>query len=333
MKTRHSARAAGLLAALLVLGGLAMVSLAVGARPIPLSTVADVLLSPDASDANYVVWSLRIPRTLTGVAVGAALGTAGALMQALTRNPLADPGLLGVNAGAGAMVALAISVLGVTHPAGYVWFGFAGAALAGAALYLLANGSRGGASPIRIALSGLAVSAALTGLTQAMMLINARTLDQMRFWTVGSLVKAQASTLNFVAPMLAGGVILGILLARPLNALALGDDTAASLGIRLGMTRLAGLAAITVLCGAATATVGPLIFVGLAVPHMARVIAGPDQRWMLPYCAVLAPILLLVADVAGRLVAGDELDVGVVTALLGAPVFIALVRRERLVKA
>lgn len=332
MNTRHSTRAAGLLAALLILGVLAMVSLAVGTRPIPLSTVADVLLSRDASEADFVVWSLRVPRTLTGVAVGAALGVAGALMQALTRNPLADPGLLGVNAGAGAMVALAISVLGVTHPTGYVWFGFAGAALAGTALYLLAGGGRGGASPVRLALSGLAVSAALTGLTQAMMLINSRTLDQMRFWTVGSLVKSDPATLAFVAPMLLGGVLLGVALARPLNALALGDDAAAALGIKLGTTRLAGLAAIMVLCGAATATVGPLVFVGLAVPHVARAIAGHDQRWTLPYCAVLAPILLLVADVAGRAIGGESLDVGVVTALLGAPVFIALVRRERLVQ-
>jgi iron complex transport system permease protein len=304
-----------------------LLSIAIGARSISLSTVVQLLFARDGSDAAYVVWELRIPRTLIGIAVGASLGVAGAVMQALTRNPLADPGLLGINAGASAAAALSVSVLGLTDLRAFVWFAFAGAAIAGTVLYMIAG--RGGASPVRLALAGTAVSAALTGLTQGMTLLDQQTLDQMRFWTVGSLQRADGATLARVAPFLVVGLVLALLLARPLNALALGDDAGKALGAHLGRTRLLSLLAVTLLAGAATAAVGPLVFVGLAVPHMVRAITGPDQRWMLPYCAVLAPTLLLAADVLGRVIAPEEIDVGVVTALLGAPVFIWLVRRNK----
>ncbi|SFJ16287.1 iron complex transport system permease protein [Amycolatopsis sacchari] len=324
-------RALGLLAAFALLVLLALLSVAVGARSVPLSTVVHLLFERDGSDASYVVWDLRIPRTLIGIAVGASLGVAGAVMQALTRNPLADPGLLGVNAGASAAAALSVTVLGLTDLRAFVWFAFAGAAIAGTALYLIAG--RGGASPVRLALAGTAVSAALTGLTQGLTLLDQQTLDQMRFWTVGSLSRADAGTLVRVLPFLAVGLVLALLLARPLNALALGDDAGKSLGAHLGRTRLLSLLAVTLLAGAATAAVGPLVFVGLAVPHMVRALTGPDQRWVLPYCAVLAPALLLAADVVGRVIAREEIDVGVVTALLGAPVFIWLVRRNKAARA
>ncbi|GAA5153208.1 MULTISPECIES: FecCD family ABC transporter permease [Amycolatopsis] len=324
-------RALGLLAAFALLVLLALLSVAVGARSVPLSTVVHLLFERDGSDASYVVWDLRIPRTLIGIAVGASLGVAGAVMQALTRNPLADPGLLGVNAGASAAAALSVTVLGLTDLRAFVWFAFAGAAIAGTALYLIAG--RGGASPVRLALAGTAVSAALTGLTQGLTLLDQQTLDQMRFWTVGSLSRADAGTLVRVLPFLAVGLVLALLLARPLNALALGDDAGKSLGAHLGRTRLLSLLAVTLLAGAATAAVGPLVFVGLAVPHMVRALTGPDQRWVLPYCAVLAPALLLAADVVGRVIAREEIDVGVVTALLGAPVFIWLVRRSKAARA
>ena len=212
-----------------------------------------------------------------------------------------------------------------------MWFAFAGAAIAGTVLYVIAG--HGGASPVRLALAGMAVSAALTGFTQALTLLNSQTLDQMRFWTVGSLTRADASTLAQVAPLLGAGLLLAFLLARPLNALALGDEAGKSLGAHLGRTRALTLLAITLLAGAATAAVGPLVFVGLAVPHMVRAVTGPDQRWVLPYCAVVAPVLLLAADVLGRVIARQEIDVGVVTALIGAPVFIALVRRSRVVRS
>ncbi|MTD55760.1 FecCD family ABC transporter permease [Amycolatopsis pithecellobii] len=324
-------RSAGFVVALVLLVVVALLSIAVGARSIPLSIVVHLLFERDGSDSAFVVWDLRIPRTLIGIAVGAALGVAGAVMQALTRNPLADPGLLGVNAGASVAAALSVSVLGLTDLRAFVWFAFAGAAIAGTVLYVIAG--RGGASPVRLALAGTAVSAALTGVTQGLTLLDQETLDQMRFWTVGSLQRATGATMVQVVPFLAAGLILALLLARPLNALALGDDAGKSLGAHLTRTRLLALVAVTLLAGAATAAVGPLVFVGLAVPHMVRALTGPDQRWVLPYCAVLAPTLLLAADVLGRVVAPEEIDVGVVTAFLGAPVFIWLVRQSKAARA
>ena len=325
-------RGAGLAVAALLLLVVALASVAVGARSISLPTVFATLFGDSTPDAQFVVWQLRVPRTLAGVIVGAALGAAGTLMQALTRNPLADPGLLGVNAGAAAAAALSVSVFGLTDLRAFVWFAFAGAAIAGTVLYLLATGGRTSASPVRLALAGTAVSAALTGVTQAAMLLDSRTLDQMRFWTVGSLTRVDGATLARVTPFLIVGLLLAGALARPLNALALGDDAGRSLGANLTRTRVLTLVAITLLAGAATAAAGPLVFVGLAVPHMVRAVTGPDQRWMLPYCMVLAPALLLGADILGRVVAKQELDVGVVTALLGAPLFIYLVRRGRMAK-
>jgi iron complex transport system permease protein len=329
-RRRTTVRLVGLVAGLVVLAGVVMLSLAVGSRSIPLSTVLHVLTDDDGSTARYVVWGLRVPRTLVGIAVGAALGLSGALMQALTRNPLADPGVLGINAGAATAVVIAIGIIGVTDPASWVWFAFGGAAFAGTFMFLIASGGRGGASPVRLALSGMAVTAFLLGVTQAVTLLDTQTLEQMRFWTVGSLLKADWSTLVRVVPFIVAGLLLGLMLARPLNAIALGEDASRSLGVNQGLTRIGGLVAITLLCGASTAAVGPLLFVGLAVPHMVRAVTGPDQRWLLPYCVVLTPILLLVSDVVGRVVAPDELDVGVVTAVIGAPVFIALVRRARM---
>ncbi|NUT94957.1 MAG: iron chelate uptake ABC transporter family permease subunit, partial [Saccharothrix sp.] len=250
-----------------------------------------------------------------------------ALMQAVTRNPLADPGLLGVNAGASTAAALAISVFGLTDLRAFVWCAFGGAALAGVVLYAIAG--RGGASPVRLALAGAAVSAALTGVTQAVILLDQQALDQMRFWTVGSLERAGWTTLVEVLPFLAVGLLIAVAMGRPLNALSLGDEAGKALGAHLGRTRLLTLVSITLLAGAATAAVGPLVFVGLAVPYMVRTFTGPDERWVVLYCAVVAPVLLLLADVLGRVMAREEIDVGVVTALLGAPVFLWLVRRGR----
>lgn len=331
VKAPALSRGAGLVLGLVALGFVALLSLAVGSRSIPLSTVLDVLASRDGSDSAFVVWELRVPRTLIGIAVGAALGVAGALMQALTRNPLADPGLLGVNAGASAAAALSISVLGLTDLRVFVWFAFAGAAVAGTVLYVIAG--RAGASPVRLALAGAAVSAALTGFTQAVILLDQNALDQMRFWTVGSLERANMGTLKDVAPFLAAGLVLALLLAPPLNVLSLGEEMGRSLGAHLGRTQLLTLVAVTLLAGAGTAAVGPLVFVGLVAPHLVRVITGPDERWVVAYCAVLAPALLLLADVLGRVMAKEEIDVGVVTALLGGPVFLILLRRNKAVHA
>ena len=328
---QSSSRSAGLLIAVAALAVAVFLSLALGARSIPLGDVLHDLFRPDGSQDATIVHDLRLPRTLLGLGVGAALGLAGALMQALTRNPLADPGLLGVNAGAAAAVVIAVGLFGVGGLTGYVWFAFAGAGLAAVVVYLLAAAGRGGATPVRLALAGTAVTAALLAVTEAITLLDREAFETWRFWWVGSLAGRDADTLAQVAPFLIAGALLALALARPLNALALGDDAGRALGAHVGRTRVLGGVAITLLCGAATAAAGPIAFIGLAIPHVARAIVGPDQRWVLAYSLVLAPLLLLVADVLGRLVVSpQELQVGVVTAFVGAPLFIALVRRRRI---
>lgn len=331
LRAAAPSRALGLALALAVLVLLMGASVAIGTRSIDLSTVIDALLHGGDGEEAVIVRDLRVPRTLLGLAVGVALGLAGALMQALTRNPLADPGLLGVNAGAAAAVVFAIGVLGVSSLTGYVWFAFAGAAVASVVVYAIGAAGHSGASPVRLALAGTAVTAALTALTQALTLLDRDTFDQWRAWSVGTLSGRNADTLAQVAPFLVVGLLLALALGRALNAIALGDETGRALGARIGRTRLLGALSITLLCGGATAAIGPIFFVGLTVPHVARAIVGADQRWVLAYSMLLAPILLLAADIIGRVVARPgELQVGIVTALLGAPVFIAIVRRRRI---
>lgn len=306
-------------------------SLAIGARSIPIGDVVDVLLHGGRSAEAEIVRDIRVPRTLLGIAVGASIGVAGALMQALTRNPLADPGLLGVNAGASAAVVIALA-LGVGGATGSIWFAFLGAALASVAVYAIGGSGRGGATPVRLALAGTALTAALTAVIYGVALSDARLLQQYNFWAVGSLAGRDRVQLDTILPFLVVGAALALLLARSLNALALGEDSARALGARVGRTRIGGAISITLLCGAATAAAGPMYFLGLTVPHVGRAICGPDQRWVLAYSAVLGAVLMLIADVIGRvLVAPGELQAGLMVSVIGAPVFIALVRRKRIV--
>jgi iron complex transport system permease protein len=326
-----SFRALGLVAAIALLGLVVLLSVSVGSRSIPLDRVWDLVLHPDGSDDAIVVRDLRVPRTLLGILVGAALGLAGALMQALTRNPLADPGILGVNAGAAAAVVIAMAVTGGVGPELQVWFAFLGAGLATVVVYGVAARGRSGATPVRLALAGIALTFALYSVVQGITTLQPKVFDQYRYWSVGSLGGHDASQVGRIAPFVVVGVVLALALARPLNALALGDDVGRALGAGIARTRLLGALGVTLLCGAATAAAGPIGFVGLTVPHVARAITGPDQRWVLPYSMVLAPILLLGADIVGRVVARPgELQVAIVTAVLGAPVFIAIVRRRRI---
>jgi iron complex transport system permease protein len=324
-------RAAGLALLGVDLLFMMLVSIAVGTKGIPLGDVAEVLLHDDGSEKAAIVRELRLPRTLVGIAVGCALGLAGALMQSITRNPLADPGLLGVDAGAAAAVVLAISLLGVRGTGSYMWFAFAGAAVASLAVYALGSTGRGGATPVRLALAGTAVLAALTALIEGVTLLDPGAFDQYRFWSVGSLAGRDLDVLVPVLPFLLAGAAIALALARPLNAVALGDDAGRALGAHIGRTRALTGVAIILLCGGATAVAGPIAFVGLAIPHAVRALTGPDLRWLLPYSMVAGAVLLLSADVLGRIVVRPgELQVGIVTALLGAPIFIALVRRRRI---
>ena len=319
------------LVGLLVLAVLA--SLAIGAKPIPLSGVWDAIWAPTGTEDDIVVRSLRAPRTLLGVVVGIALGVAGALIQGHTRNPLADPGLLGVSAGAAFFVVVGIYALGVTSLYGYVWFAFAGAFGASVLVFVLGSVGRGGPTPVTLALAGVAVSALLGALTSAFVLADQATLDAYRFWAVGTIAGREPDVVVQVAPFLAIGLLLAAVNAPALNLLGLGQDVASGLGLDLNAARWTGLAAITLLTGAATAACGPIGFVGLVVPHAVRAFTGPDHRWLLPASGLAGAVLLLAADILGRVVVRPgELQVGIVLAFVGAPFFVALVRRRRLVQ-
>lgn len=320
----------GLLAALVVLAALLLLSIAVGSKNIPLREVLEALSNNTGKGDAYVIWDMRIPRTAVGLCVGIALGVAGALIQALTRNPLADPGILGVNAGAGFFVTLGVAVFGVTSIQGYLWFAFVGALLVTVAVYLIGSAGRGGADPAQLTLAGVALGAVLGGITTAMVLLDPRTFDQMRHWGAGSVVGRGWDVLMPVIPFFLVGLVLAAIAAPALNTIALGDDLARSLGTNVTLTRIIVITAVTLLAGGATAIAGPIGFVGLMIPHIARWIIGPDQRWILAYTVVLAPCLVLAADVLGRLVVRPgELPVGIVTAFVGAPVLIILVRRKK----
>ena len=321
------------LAALLagvVLAGLA--SLALGSLSISLHDVVGAFTSFDDSDAQVIVRDVRGPRTLVALAVGAGLGAAGAVAQGVTRNPLADPGILGISMGASFFVVGAIFVLGISSALGYVWFAFVGAVVAGATVYGLgATGSSNRAAPINLALAGAAVAALFGALTSSVLVVDTQTLNEFRFWMVGSVAGRDLDTLAVAGPFMAIGMVGALVAGRALNALALGEDVAKALGQRVARTRAVLLASFVVLSGGAVALAGPIAFVGLIVPHIARGLVGADYRWVVPYSALIGAMLITVADVVGRLVARpDEIQVGIVMAVLGVPVFIALVRRRKL---
>ena len=316
------------LVALLVASGL---SLALGARIVPPGAVWDAFLRPDGSTDQAAVLS-RVPTTITGLLVGAALGMGGALMQGMARNPLADPGLLGVNAGASLFVVLGMTLFGWQAPLAIVWCALAGAAVAVVIGYGAAAASPGGATPMTLALAGAAVTAIATAVITGILIVDQSTLESFRFWQVGSLTAASFSTLAQLGGFLALGAVLAVACSGRLNALALGDDVARGLGVGVGASRLTAVLAVVLLCGTATALAGPIGFVGLAVPHAVRLLVGSDYRWIVPLSAAAGAAFLLVCDVIGRILARPGvLEVGIVTGVIGAPVFIALLRRRKAV--
>ncbi|MFD6178915.1 MULTISPECIES: FecCD family ABC transporter permease [unclassified Isoptericola] len=308
---------------LLVLLAIVAASLALGVRDIDLATVWQALTHPVAGNVDHdVVRDQRVPRTLIGLAAGAALGVAGTLIQGVTRNPIADPGLLGLNAGASLAVVVAVSLLGVTAPLGFVWFAFAGAALAALLVF-----SIGAGQPVKLALVGATVTALITPMITLVLLRDPAAFNTYRFWAVGSLTGRGMETLDKLWPFVAIGVVLAGALAHRLTMLVLGDDVARALGQRVGLTRGLTAAAVVLLAGSATALAGPIALVGLAVAHAARRLVGTDYRWIVPLTALLGAVMLLGADVIGRLVLPhSELEAGVVAAALGAPVLIAVAR-------
>ncbi|WP_146339949.1 iron ABC transporter permease [Nesterenkonia sp. NBAIMH1] len=340
-QTRAAApRSAGRLpvipAGLALLAGLAVLSLFVGSGDLPAAQTAETLrawiageLPPESrGTAELLVLERRLPRTALALAAGAALGAAGVVMQALARNPLADPGLLGVNAGAYTAVVFGSAVMGPSVGTGHVWLAVLGALITATAVYVIGTSGTMGANPAKLVLTGVAIGAVLSGVSFAVTLAMPEVFDRVRFWSAGSLQGRGSDDVTALLPFLAVGLLIALFLPRALNALALGDDAASALGARPGLTRLAGLISVTLLCGAATAAAGPLSFIGLMVPHALRMLVGPDHRWLLPLSLLAAPALLLVADILARVAAPSELPAGVVTAFLGAPMLIWLTRRR-----
>jgi iron complex transport system permease protein len=309
-----------------------VLSLAVGAKSVPLHEVWTALASPTGTPNDIIVRELRIPRTALAVLVGAALALSGALIQGHTRNPLADPGLLGVSAGAALAVVVALSFFSVTSTGGTVWFALVGALAASLLVFGIGSVGTAGATPVTLAIAGAAISALLGAITTTLLLLDQASLDAFRFWAVGSVAGRDLATVAQVAPFLLVGLVLAVTNIHALNSLALGEDLARALGVHVTRARVVGVASVTLLTGAAVAACGPVAFVGLIVPHMVRALVGPDHRVLVPASALAGAAFLLLADVVGRVVVRPgELQVGIVAALVGAPFFIALVRRRRLV--
>lgn len=327
----HGGRVLLFVACLFVLFLAGIASLAIGARAISIEILLQALTQFDPSNGDHAVVLSRLPRTVLGLLAGAALGLAGAAMQGVARNPLADPGILGVNSGAALAVVIGIFVFGVTNFTEYIWFAFLGATAAALLVYAVASLGRDGATPVKLALAGAALSAGMVSLANAVLVSSRQTFDTFRFWQVGTVSGRGWDVIGPLIPFLAVGIILTLLTGKVLNSLSLGDDIARGLGQNVVLARALTALGVVILCGAATAAAGPIAFVGLVIPHVVRAFTGPDYRWILPFSMVLAPVLLLVADVVGRIVLPPgEVQVGIVTAIIGAPVFIWLVRRRKL---
>ncbi|MFD0039002.1 FecCD family ABC transporter permease [Streptomyces anulatus] len=317
------------LLSVLALAAVMVASVALGSRDVPWSDVVAALGGADDTLGRAAA-TKRIPRTVLAVVIGAALGLAGGVMQGVTRNPLADPGILGVNMGASLSVVTAVAFFGLTSPTGYIWIAVLGAALAALFVYTVGTLGRGGATPLKLALAGAATSAAFASLVSAIILPRNDIAGSFKLWQIGGVGGASFERIGQVAPFLAVGFAVCLLSARALNSLALGDDLAAGLGERVAVARAMAALGAVLLCGAATAVAGPIGFVGLVVPHTCRLLVGVDHRWLLPLSTVLGAVLLTAADVVGRIVARpSEIDVGIVTALIGAPFFIYIVRRQK----
>jgi iron complex transport system permease protein len=310
-------------------------SLTVGARAIPFTDVWAALTMRDpANDLHIIVQTLRIPRTILAVLAGAALGVSGALMQAVTRNPLAEPGLLGVNSGAAVAVLFGVVIFGLDRIDQYLWFGITGAGLAGVAVFFLGRGHDAGVDPVRLVLAGAGLSVML-GAVSGIILVNApsEVFEDFRQWGAGSVVGRGGPVLFALFGSLLVGGILAVAIAPGLNALSLGRDVGQALGARPVLTWSLACLSIMLLAGSATAAVGPIGFIGLVAPHIARLFSGSDYRWILPYSALIAALLLLLADILGRIIVSPaEVAAGIVATIIGGPFFVLSVRRFKMVQ-
>ncbi len=320
-------RVYGLIAGLILLLTCLLLSISFGTTAIPGKSIYQSLIAFDGSTEHLIIRSIRLPRSLTAMIVGAAISTSGAVMQGITRNPLADPGILGINSGAAFAVVMGIFLFGTGSPSFHIWCAFAGAGITAISIYFLASLGRSGITPLNLTIAGAAISAFLTSLTTAILIISQRTLEEIRFWLAGSLAGADASLFGQIIPYIAIGMALSLILGRQITVLNLGEDVAKGLGQRTALVKLAALGCVILLDGSAVAVAGAIGFVGLVVPHVARFLVGVNYSWILPYSALLGAILLLASDIAARLIIQpQEIPVGIMTALVGAPFFIYLAK-------
>ena len=315
---------------LALLSIMAVFSISLGAKNIAFSKVVDVLLGNDPDSLEAAIILQRIPRTVFGILAGGALGISGALMQSITRNPIADPSILGVNTGASLFVVAGIAFFNITVAYQYIWLGITGAGVTAVFVYSVASMGKDGATPLKLALSSSAVSIVLGSLVSTIMLPNNRVMEAFRFWQVGSIGSATWENIMLISPFLIVGFIISMFISGYLNNLALGDEAATALGTNVVMTRTIGALSSVLLCGATTALAGPIGFVGLIIPHIIRLIFGSEMSKMLPLSFLGSAILMLVSDIIGRIISlPGETEVGIVTAVLGAPVFILAIRKGR----
>jgi iron complex transport system permease protein len=325
----------GLVIGLAGVAVIALLSLRIGSLDLSTQDAWNALVNFDPeSYEQTVVHSLRLPRTIIALGVGAALAVAGATMQAVTRNPLADPFILGVSSGASFAIVTVVYYAGLSAPRQYLWFAFAGALAASALVFVIGSAGAGGPTPVKLALSGVVISASLTAWTSALILLDEQTLDTLRFWLAGSVVNGDLAAFWFVSPFLLGGALICLLFGHQLNVLNLGEETARALGMRTGRFRIVASVIVVLITGAAVSVAGPIGFVGLAVPHMVRAIVGVDYRWVLPFSFLYGAIFLTAADIVGRMITRPaELQVGIVTAVVGVPVLIYVARQRGVTEA
>ncbi|WP_229718250.1 FecCD family ABC transporter permease [Microbacterium aerolatum] len=324
------ARTSWLLIGVGVILVLCVLSVSFGVRAVSIDDILAVLGGHDDTIAQAAIVK-RIPRTVLAILIGAALALSGAVMQAITRNPIAEPGILGISNGASLAVVVGIAFFGLSDAYGQMLFAIVGAAVAAVFVYAVGSLGRGGATPLKLALAGAATTAALASLISAVMLPRVDLLQTFQSWQIGGVGGAEWPRIAMTAPALAVGALICIACSRGMNSLALGDDMAAGLGENVFRTRLLSAVGAVILAGAATAIAGPIGFVGLIVPHVCRLLIGTDHRWLLPFSAVTGAALLLAADIVGRVIAPsqEEIQVGIITALIGAPFFIWIVRRQK----
>ncbi|CAN7185107.1 MULTISPECIES: FecCD family ABC transporter permease [Microbacterium] len=319
-----------LLIGLVVLVVLTILSISFGVRAVSFDDIAAALTGHTDTIAQAAIVK-RIPRTVLALLVGAALALSGATMQAVTRNPIADPGILGVSNGASLAVVCGIAFFGLADPYGQMAFAIAGAGLAAVFVYTVGSLGRGGATPLKLALAGAATSAAFASLISAVMLPRVDLLQTFQSWQIGGVGGAEWPRIALTAPVLAIGALICFLCSRGMNSLALGDEMAKGLGENVFRTRMISALGAVILAGAATAIAGPIGFVGLIIPHVCRMLVGTDHRWLLPFSAIAGAALLTASDIVGRVIApsSEEIQVGIITAIIGAPFFIWIVRRQK----